>query len=233
MPILCFSWFWRERNLYKYYVCVFFMLESEILKEIAEKHREKLRYIDINHRKLLICFSGVPGSGKSNIAKLIEEKYSGVRVSTDELRRIIKKMGEKDSRLWDEVYKEEVLEKYLYGLLEDWPFENGLVVLDKGIERDYKKVFSHSGKSGFKIFLIRVYASREILTGRMKERHDGTLTDNFVNNVDRWIEEFKEFGENFESDLVINNDADDNPDIRDVFSVLDGVVKRLSDKHKI
>jgi predicted kinase len=51
----------------------------------------------------MICFAGIPGSGKTYLAKKIEKKYGGVRITSDEIRKIIdkkitkKKMKEKAS----------------------------------------------------------------------------------------------------------------------------------------
>ncbi len=50
------------------------MDKNKIFKQIYHKHLKFLRNLDFSkNKRLIICFAGVPGSGKTRIAKVLEK----------------------------------------------------------------------------------------------------------------------------------------------------------------
>jgi len=64
-------------------------MNKQLFGKIHKKYIKKLKHLNIPHKKLMICFSGFAGSGKTYIAKIVEKKYKGVRIRSDDIRKII------------------------------------------------------------------------------------------------------------------------------------------------
>src|SRR3989338_10176216 len=135
---------------------------NKLLKEL-----ERTKYFSIkNDKRLLICFAGVPGSGKSCLAKKLERKYKGVRINSDGLRKFInhKKITNKEQE------REHILRAFIIDLLRDYPFKNKLVILDSGIERKYEGVAEIAKLKKWKIFIIRVVEKKQTILKRIKKK---------------------------------------------------------------
>lgn len=199
--------------------------EQKILKEIFTIHKRKLKHLNVKHEKLLICFSGIPCTGKTHLAKILENKYQGIRISTDELRKIIKKLGRKKyPQLLDKTYKEKILHEYLSYLIEKWTFKNKLVLLDKGIDRDYEKISDKAKKAKFKLFIIRIVATKKIAKKGVILKL-GKPDKNFIENINLWVKEFKQFDKTHKVDLTIKNDILHHLKTKKIFEKLDKLVK--------
>jgi len=200
------------------------MIKNEILNKIYNKHKSQLNYLNTPHKKLLICFSGIPGTGKTYIAKILEKKYKGVRISNDDVRKIIRNLGKKYPKLLEEDYKEEILEKYIMQLIKKPPFKNNLILLDSGIDRRYLEVFPISKLHGFDLFIIRIKASkRTAKKGVIKKL--GKPDTNFINNIDRWVTEYKAFTKIITPDLKIKNKINRKLNTKKLFKALDKVIQ--------
>jgi dephospho-CoA kinase len=193
------------------------MKEELLIKTIHEKYTKKLKNLLVPHKKLMICFSGFSGSGKTYIAKILEERYNCVRIRTDDLREIIIKLSPKISA----TDKDRIIYKYLEELFENWKFKNKLLILDRGIDRKHKKTFSIFKKQGYKIFIIRLNVSKKTAFKRAFERNKGP-DQHFINEINRWIKEWKDFGKNVKSDIIIKNEG--KLDLKPLFKKLDKLV---------
>ena len=138
------------------------MIKELSNREIYEEHIKTLKNLNLPHEKLIIFFAGIPGSGKTYIAKFLEEGYSAVRISNDELRKLIRKIYNKNFNS----YLEDVdtsLYNYWEWFISNYDFPNKLIIADRGIERKYKNVFPFVKKLNYKIFII----SLKIISGKM------------------------------------------------------------------
>jgi len=179
-------------------------MKKTILDSIYEIHKNQLKNLPFPHKKLFICFSGVPGSGKTYVAKKIEERYKAVRVNNDDIREIIRKIVEKSKNNVDVNEIEQLLDKYLINFLNNYTFPNKTIILDSGIERRSDKIKKLAKNLGFKIFLIKMISSRKNCEkGVIKKL--GKLDENFMNNISRWIKENKEFNKSHKANFEIKN----------------------------
>lgn len=199
------------------------MKEAIILKKIYNKHIRQLKHVNIKNKRLIICFSGVPCSGKTYIAKILEKKCKAIRINTDSIRSIIRKIVKNYSKLSDENYKEKILNNYLVNLLENYPFKNKLIILDKGIDRDYNKIFKIAKKHNFKVFIIRIKSALKIINQRVRIKCKWP-DKNFINNINRWKKEFNDFNKKVKADITINNNQNKKPDLSLLFKKLDGII---------
>ena len=87
----------------------------KIFEKINKRFFPKLKNTNTNNLPFIIAFSGVPGSGKTTISKILEKKYKGVRIDNDELRDIISdfsgnyKLTKKDKEIIDYFIKFRVI----------------------------------------------------------------------------------------------------------------------------
>lgn len=68
-------------------------LEDANLKRICALYLEQVRLPAIPGRPFLLCPVGLVGAGKSTVLKPLAEYFSLVRVSTDEIRKVLKDQG--------------------------------------------------------------------------------------------------------------------------------------------
>jgi predicted kinase len=191
------------------------MLAKNFLDSVYKKHLLILKNLEVPHKKLLICFSGIPGSGKTYISKILEKRYSAVRLNNDNIRAIMKRI-DKTSDL------DKDLAKYLNFFWTRYKFPNELVILDCGIDRKYKEIFDFAKKNKFRIFVIRIESSRKFLDERIFERNK-CADLHYQEKIDRWTKEWREFGKNCKSDITIKNE--NNLNLNSVFEKLDKLVK--------
>lgn len=170
------------------------------------------------HEKLMVCFSGIAGSGKTYIAKILEEKYKGVRIRNDDIRGIVADLD-----------KSQDIDEATYGYFDwffkNYSFKNKLVILDSGIERRYKKIFPFAEEEGYKIFIIRLKVSEEVYERRIREKLRGKLDDNYIARINDWKRQYEEFGKAIRPDIIIENERDNELDLNPLFKKLDKLVK--------
>jgi len=195
----------------------------DLLKEIYLLHKKQLNHLSKKNKKVLICLSGIPCTGKTFIAKILEKKYGAVRLSSDNLRNLLQKLGKKHPRLLKEKTREEILEKYLVSLIQKPPFKNSLIILDRGIDRNYPSISSLAKKYNYDLFIIRVLASRKIAEKGVRKKL-GNPDDNFISSIDRWVKEYKTFGKKQKHNITIKNDLNKNPNLSLLFKALDKII---------
>ena len=192
----------------------------EIYHKILNIHKKQLKNLEVNHKKLLICFSAIPCSGKTYVSKILEDKYMAVRINNDDIRLIIRSFIQGTSKeMIDE--RQEILQEYLMWFLENYPFSNKLIILDSCIDRKYDKIKQVADKHGFNIFIIALNVLKDTAYKRALTRNNDKQDDNFNQNIDRWIIENKEFNIKIKSNISLEGE---NLTIKSLFSKLDKIV---------
>ena len=193
-------------------------MEEEKYREILAEHKKILRNTDVeNPTRLAICFAGIPCSGKTTIAKKLEQRYNAVRINSEDLGKVVKRtVGELPDG-------NSVQNDYQLHLLENWPFVNPVVIIDSGIERKYEKILEASRGHGLDLFVIRLDAYEDILRERIQKREGENAPAHF-RSFDRWKREFDSFKNSVEVDFVL--DTNGELDLEELYELLD---KRLKD----
>jgi predicted kinase len=189
------------------------MMDKELLNKIYKLHIKQLKNLSIPHKKLVICFSGIAGSGKTYIAKILEEKYNGVRIRNDDIREIIRGINK-------EIDIDEAVYNYLGWFSNNYKFQNELLILDSGIERKYLELFPYFKKKGFVIFIIRLKVHEKVYQRRIIEKL-GKLDNNYLTRIKSWKKQYKEFGKRIKSDIIIKNNKDNRLNLNNLFKKLD------------
>ena len=183
-------------------------MSVKIFQTIYKKHIKLLNNLNKqNNKKVVICFSGVPRSGKTTIAKKIEKKYKGIRLSNDQIRNIVRKI-EKSFNIKDE---QEVLENYLLWLIEKLnSLENKLIILDSSIDRKYKKVKSAAKKDNYSLFVIRIKITKKTFK---KKIADNKCREEYLESMNEWFRDYDNFIKVVKSDYVLDNNHEPKLDM--------------------
>ncbi len=177
------------------------MLSKNIFDKILGEISKELKHVLEENKPIIICFAGIPCSGKTRLAKKIEEKYKGVRISNDNIRKVLGDFIQEKEK------HEKVLREFLINLLKDYPFKNRFIILDSGIERKFDEVKKVADAAGLKMFVIQVIAPKEEILKRIKKK-DPERFEKHPEDIKRWFKEYKEFNKNHKSDFVFRTDDD-------------------------
>lgn len=192
-------------------------MNEQFFREIYKRHVKKLENLLVPHEKLMICFSGIAGSGKTYISRILEKKYRGVIIRNDDIRGIIANL-DKNKDIDETTYS------YFDWFFRNYSFKNRLLILDRGIDRGYKEVFPFFRERGYKIFIIRLKVSEKVYEGRIRNKL-GELDSNYINRIDDWKRQYKEFGEAIKPDIIVENEKDNELNLEPLFKKLDRLVK--------
>lgn len=174
--------------------------------EISRRLFSRLKYIKNQNQQLIIAFSGVPGSGKSGLSRKLEEKYKAVRIGNDTIRDIISHSG---IFPLSEGERENLLQDYNEYFIRNYPFKNKLLILDKSMDRQYKRFLPVFEELGLRFFIIRLTMNKEGAIERIMKRKKGEDLDLVRRSMERWQREFLDFGKNTHYDILIDGENSD------------------------
>jgi predicted kinase len=181
---------------------------------------DKIKNKDVkNGRRLMICFSGIPGSGKTTLARKIEERYQGVRLTKDDARTLVYQNEE----IKDVHDVEDILDEYVEKMMEKVAkLPNGLVVMDASVDRHFDKYREWADKYDYKRFLIKVETPSEVITERWSRDKDESTYKWFMEQLGRWTNDFESFGKQTKPDFVWKNN--DNSQLPVLYAELDEIL---------
>lgn len=191
--------------------------KEHLYKSLLEMHFKKLPYVSVPHNKpLVICFSGTPGMGKTYIAKKIEEKYQGLRISTDEVREILREQG-------IATQGESIIEGYLAHALRSNYSPNKLIILDCSIDRRAKTLLPYLKAHAIPYLVIRIEASCECARERISVR-EGENKENYFRFLPSWYHDYESFVSSYTPNCTISNEHNEPPILDGVFEKIDAAL---------
>ena len=128
--------------------------------------------------QIMICPIGLVGSGKTTVLKPLSKKLSLVRISTDEIRKILKEQGHDYNRAKELVIR--LAEKYI---------KNGhSIAIDKDcISKESQKYIKKlKEKYNIKIFWIRINPPEDFIINKLKNYKHTWLFDNAEQAIDNY-----------------------------------------------
>lgn len=205
-------------------------MKEKLFERIFEEHKKLFSNCDVEHERFAVCFSGVPASGKTFIAKRIEKRFSGIRFSVDDLRGIVLgfvdeyDLVEEGLEVCRQIFGSSDLEQiqlkqgfsensfkveamvreYMNWFYPNYSFDNGLFIWDGSVDRTHEVIFPVLKKFGFRIFVIRMPFDEELFTQREKVRNGDALF--FMKNLKRWKRAYERFDEKV--DFVFDGDVE-------------------------
>lgn len=167
------------------------------IQDIYNIHIKKLSNLNEENPKMFLFMSGVPGSGKTYLAKQLEKDLKAIRVSNREAYHIIKD----DLKIALDDYHEIIHEyrEYLLDKLKN--YANGLIIIDASIDREYWNLSKWADDNGYKCFVIKMDVTREEAGRRLKINEPNSYKD-YMLHMDRWIEDNNNFNSQVKADFV-------------------------------
>ena len=164
-------------------------------EELDAEFKGLLRNKDIKNEPFIVFFTGVPFSGKSTLAKVIENRYDMVRVENDRVRGL---KDEFDSSI--DIYD------YVTGLLKNWPFLNHRVIQDSSIDRMYEEIIPFCEREGIPYYVISMPVPDDwALRAEQKGIENG---EKWVSeNKEKFISDHEEASSNLEIDFRFGEDG--------------------------
>lgn len=141
-------------------------------KEKIVKEYEKILEIpeDKSDRQIMICPIGVVGAGKTTIIKLLSRKLSLLRISSDEIRKLLKENG----------YGYDLANEIAFDLAEKYIEKRYSVAIDKDCVSEYsqRRVEEIKKRYSIKIFWIHINPPEEFIINKLKDyKHSWLFRD--------------------------------------------------------
>lgn len=148
-----------------------------------------LSNLAVVQRPLFLCFSAAPGMGITEVAKEVEKRLAGIRLSSNETRDVLKNHG------YYEVAGEFRLHNYFEYLLLRLivAAKNGFFIFDKSIDRSYERLERFAQIMGFSFFVVRLDLSRELFEQRVGEKYVDLTPERRARLVERWYGDYSAF----------------------------------------
>ena len=195
---------------------------QQLVREVADSYYDVLTNRNTAHPRHLVLFSGIPGSGKSTVARTITGELKGVLVSNDDIRDLIVRVAPTITTSTREKMKMGVVTALLERLAT---IPNGLVVNDASVDRGYDYYANWAQKYGYSIILFRMDVPRSVIERRIDSRGDTgyrNASDSLA-NLNNWWTQWEEFGKTCKPTMTITK----NTSIDDALEV---VRHQLADK---
>lgn len=174
-----------------------FLWQATLCESIFKQHVRLLKNTRISRKPLVVCFSGVPGMGISEIAKAVEAKFEGVRISNDEIRTIIKNAASPLAAQW-------LMQAYLMYFMLSYSAPNKLIILDSSIDRRYAVMLPYLKLRGIPSIVVRLEMPYEQVVDTLTEREqagDGV----YLKFLDSWYADYDTCGACCPATIVVKN----------------------------
>ena len=191
---------------------------DEVFDKVFKIHKKSLPFLHEPHPRFMILFSGTPGMGKSVVARRLEEKFHALRLSTDDIRPILRELKIPEN------FANTYLARCAQKIIETEP--NHFFVFDKSIDRTFESYSRFAKQNNFTTFVIQMSVQRPLVEERIRSR--GKDVENILSQLDFAWENFEEFGTSHEFDFVfVNNDLNIEPSLNLLFQkIKDKVLKQ-------
>ena len=199
------------------------MLTDDLREYLDTAYLAKLPHLAVAHPKLAVVFSGGNAVGKSTMSRAIQERFHGLVIENDGIKRTILKR--EPDFVWEKLnpvtwaYTTELYRRL--GSISP----NGLLVRDGVVDWYYDRIFPILKESGYELFIIEYDLSHEKQVALIEARGD---TETFT--AERALEILgdhavhqKEFRSRHKADVVLTDDT-----VFDTDLVLEKLEKRLA-----
>lgn len=190
-----------------------FLWQSTLCESVFKQHVRLLKNTRIQHAPLVVCFSGVPGMGIPEIAKIIEDKFEAVRISNDQIRTVIKNFTSPLGAQW-------LMQGYLMYFLLSYSAPNKFLILDSSIDRRYAVLLPYLKMKGIPCITVRLEMPYEQVVERLTEKEqagDGL----YLKFLDSWYADYDTFGQCCPATIVVKNNKNAPLMLDKLFALID------------
>lgn len=191
-----------------------------LISEIADAYYASIPNKDVRQPKRVVLFSGVPGSGKSTVAKAIQAQLKATHLSNDEVRDCIVAAEPGVGEVERERAKFDIGMEILERLGAE---THGLVVVDASCDRGFDVYRDWASRHGFRIVLFRMDIPKDVIRQRLSERGNQGYRDvrRAVSMLDTWWSQWETFGASHQPDMTITMETQIDAIINEVIRTAD------------
>jgi adenylate kinase family enzyme len=178
---------------------------SDSYGKIDRLFRKGLRNTDLEREPFMVFFTGLPFSGKSTVAKVLQHRYDMVRIENDRLREI-KDRENVDIDAYD----------YIIDFVKNYSYPNKRGVQDSSIDRIYEDIIPHCKEKEIPYFIIKMPVPED-MDERAREK-GGIYLENWKNSSkEKFLREHRKAVQ----DLKINFKFGEDGGIKELLEELD------------
>ncbi len=169
-------------------------IPQEVLSTVFEQHVLQLHNTHLEHKPFMITFSGVPGMGKSKLARELQDTYQAVLISTDALRALFNNAGIKAKEY------DEALQHYFVYFFKHYNQPNKRMILDASIDRKYVQLFPFFQQQNIGFVVVRLEVPQNIIIERIIAR-EGDKAPAYLKHMDKWVMDYNNFGQQYKDSI--------------------------------
>lgn len=175
---------------------------STLITNTSNTYYTHLANKAVRQPKRVVLFSGVPGSGKSTIARAIEQNLHAVRISNDEIRDRIMVAAPTIQPDVREKIKFKVGTEVMARLARE---TSGLIVVDASCDRGFDEYNGWAESNAYRVVLLRMEVPRNIIEQRIQKRDDQWHRNESysLDKLETWWQQWEIFGKEHTPDLII------------------------------
>ncbi len=135
-------------------------IPEEQLTKFIDEFRKTVVVPDTKGKKFLLCPIGILGSGKTTVMKPLAEKLGLVRLSSDEVRKMLKERG----------FNYQQTERIAFVLADDFLMQGYGIAIDADCARQEKQeqVKERAAKDGIPVIWIHINPPEEFILNKLR-----------------------------------------------------------------
>lgn len=183
------------------------MQTQQLNRRFADEYLATLTNRDVPHDRIYIIFSGVPGSGKTTLARRLAVDLKAQYIRHDDIRECIRRDGFNVGDFTVSHISTLVIDTIL---AED---RNKFIIIDASLDRSWPRFFEHAKEQRAKPIIIRLNVPKETVMKRIEARPEGHVGK--VADLDDYYKQFEcskkevpaslELDENYDYKTVLSN----------------------------
>ncbi|MEK7154814.1 MAG: AAA family ATPase [Patescibacteria group bacterium] len=195
---------------------------DSIIEEYFAQKKSELQNQLLLSSSTLVCFSGVPASGKTTLSKVLSQKLPLPRIGVDDITKLID-----PQRRINREERRNIILKHLTRFLSNLT-QGSALVLDKGNDRDI--FFFESLKRSFTghIYVINLDVAKPVAYKRIMSRNNW-LPNKFISNLDNWLNQHRIFKREHKNEILlsINTSYNFNEKVNKVCKIVENTLNAL------
>jgi dephospho-CoA kinase len=173
---------------------------EDIHQQLAAEYLSVMENRELSRKRVCVIFSGVPGSGKTTLARKLAHDLQAQYIRHDDIRELARKHGYNVIKLTISSISRIVMDTIMD---ED---ANKFVIVDASLDRTWPLFFEHTTEHGALPIIIRLDVPRAIAKKRVSER--GADDFGSVGDLDRFYTEFENSKKHVPATMTLGADYD-------------------------